>query len=123
MLHPVKDAGFGARVRGFCESRKIQTLEELSQWREADLLSLKNFGDTSLKEVRRALRAGGLRLGSPRDRDELPMSLPMSLRDWFAGQALIGLMAGARGEFVDTAAVAYAYADDMLVARKEPSAQ
>lgn len=46
----------------------------------------------------------------------------MSLRDWFAGQALIGLVAGRvvgdltiEGEAVD----AYRYADAMLAARKE----
>jgi hypothetical protein len=40
----------------------------------------------------------------------------MSLRDWFAGQALAGLLANASNQ-VD-ARVAYAIADAMLVARK-----
>ena len=46
----------------------------------------------------------------------------MSLRDWFAGQALAGIMsqAGASGDWTpaEVAADAYAYASAMLAARK-----
>ncbi len=42
----------------------------------------------------------------------------MSLRDWFAGQALIGMLAKANPETYKEAAVnAYAYADVMLAER------
>lgn len=42
----------------------------------------------------------------------------MTLRDWFAGQALAGLLAkGETGEDV-LADVAYSYADDMMKARQ-----
>ena len=50
----------------------------------------------------------------------------MSLRDWFAGQALAGIAAncdasginGWSGIYSDAAATAYAFADAMLEARK-----
>ena len=44
----------------------------------------------------------------------------MSLRDWFAGQALAGLMAHPTAEFTAKggAAIAYEFADAMLRARE-----
>lgn len=47
-------------------------------------------------------------------------SVGMSLRDWFAGQALSGL-ATADGFWVDAAKLAYRYADDMLLEREARS--
>ena len=49
--------------------------------------------------------------------------LGMTLRDWFAGQALIGLLGGRGGplqkQFTNAGAVlAYEYADEMIEARK-----
>lgn len=41
----------------------------------------------------------------------------MTLRDWFAGQALIGSMAGIAGEPYEFAEEAYAVADAMLAER------
>lgn len=59
--------------------------------------------------------------------DGLPMESPsygMSLRDWFAGQALTGALAG--GEYAISggteehiAALAYNFADAMITARTE----
>ena len=44
----------------------------------------------------------------------------MSLRDWFAGQALAGMLADGKnsGRFADIASDAYDFADAMLAARK-----
>jgi hypothetical protein len=51
---------------------------------------------------------------------DAPISYGMTLRDWFAGQALIALANDAeRG--LDLAREAYRLADDMLNARKERS--
>lgn len=54
----------------------------------------------------------------------------MSLRDWFAGQALVGLFAGRGGaelktteeDFLEDARGAYQIADCMLAARKTEAA-
>jgi len=44
----------------------------------------------------------------------------MSLRDWFAGQALAGLLANGGSQFWEQDGInAYAAADAMLAARKE----
>lgn len=41
----------------------------------------------------------------------------MSLRDWFAGQALTGMELGKGDSFTERAALAYEYADAMLKER------
>lgn len=50
----------------------------------------------------------------------------MTLRDWFAGQALAGIaargMPAGHANGKDTATVCFALADAMLAARKEPGA-
>jgi len=44
----------------------------------------------------------------------------MSLRDWFAGQALVGLLASGREQFADSAEEeAYMFADAMLKERSK----
>jgi hypothetical protein len=58
--------------------------------------------------------------GSP---EYMPARDGMSLRDWFAGQALAGLLANGNdwpthGQVQDAAASAYALADAMLRARE-----
>ena len=47
----------------------------------------------------------------------------MSLRDWFAGQALVGMLANPEiiTRKADVAAHAYGYADAMLAERPKPS--
>jgi len=49
----------------------------------------------------------------------------MSLRDWFAGQALVGLMASETEKFCykpgEGAERAFAFADAMIAARKQPT--
>ena len=56
----------------------------------------------------------------------------MSLRDWFAGQALAGILGGGFGDTIphddvngggDAAFFAYQYADAMLAARAEQKGQ
>lgn len=43
----------------------------------------------------------------------------MTLRDWFAGQVLAGLMVNSCNDYIDDAVIAYKQADAMLEARKK----
>ena len=54
-------------------------------------------------------------------RHGLPIERGMSLRDWFASQALVGLLAAPVVPDEPRAVLAYRYADAMLEARKEPT--
>lgn len=53
-----------------------------------------------------------------------PVGLTISLRDWFAGQALAGLasMSMHPGDRAIAVEAAYAYADAMLAQRQKPAA-
>jgi hypothetical protein len=62
-----------------------------------------------------------------RDLDENPDAFPhdgnhgMTLRDWFAGRAVLGLLDVTPLDPEKVASRAYAVADAMLTARREPS--
>lgn len=47
----------------------------------------------------------------------------MSLRDWFAGQALMGLMSAYCDNHDQTARWAWEYADAMIVEKRRPEAE
>lgn len=57
----------------------------------------------------------------PHAHEDYPFQHGMSLRDWFAGQALSGLLADPQvdGMPLPTARVCYEYADAMLKAREQ----
>ncbi|HUS45458.1 MAG TPA: DNA-directed RNA polymerase subunit alpha C-terminal domain-containing protein [Phycisphaerae bacterium] len=56
------DLEFGARSRKILERLGVETLGDLSKLTEEKLLACKNFGETSLAEVKRALKRHGLSL-------------------------------------------------------------
>jgi len=56
----------------------------------------------------------------PATSNEICIQKGMSLRDWFAGQALANtIYVDSEGSSVDTARYAYAVADEMMNTRKE----
>ena len=59
----------------------------------------------------------------PRPASDFPnyAQVGMSLRDWFAGQALLGILSAPVVPDEPRAVLAYRYADAMLEARKDPS--
>jgi len=60
---PVTDFELSVRSRNCLQKMGIQTLGDLCRCTEAELLSSKNFGETSLVEIKEMLASKGLRLG------------------------------------------------------------
>lgn len=60
---PVTDFELSVRARTCLKKMSIRTLGDLLKITEAELLSSKNFGESSLVEVKKMLNAKGLRLG------------------------------------------------------------
>jgi DNA-directed RNA polymerase subunit alpha len=64
---PVADFELSVRARNCLKKMRIQTLGDLLRLREEELLSYKNFGETSLNEIRALLSRWGLSLGQNPD--------------------------------------------------------
>jgi DNA-directed RNA polymerase subunit alpha len=64
---PISDFELSVRSRNCLAKMNIASLGDLIQRTEAELLSYKNFGETSLQEIKEILGSKGLRLGMRRD--------------------------------------------------------
>lgn len=64
---PITDFELSVRARNCLNKMQITTLGDLVQRTEQELLSYKNFGETSLHEIKEILHSKGLRLGMPRE--------------------------------------------------------
>jgi DNA-directed RNA polymerase subunit alpha len=60
---PVTDFELSVRARNCLKKMNIRTLGDLLKVTEAELMSYKNFGETSLSEIKQMLAVKGLRLG------------------------------------------------------------
>jgi DNA-directed RNA polymerase subunit alpha len=60
------------RASNCLESENIHTVRDLVSRAEEDLMEVRNFGDTTLTEVRERLTELGLQLGSRAPQDSLP---------------------------------------------------
>lgn len=69
---PVSDFELSVRSRNCLKKMNINTLGDLLRTSEADLLSYKNFGETSLREIKAMLAQKGLSLGQNADRPHEP---------------------------------------------------
>ncbi len=70
---PVTDFELSVRARNCLKKMNLRSLGDLVQATEAGLLSYKNFGETSLKEIKDMLSIKGLRLGQALEEgSELP---------------------------------------------------
>lgn len=67
---PVTDFELSVRSRNCLAKMNIRNLGDLIKKTEADLLAYKNFGETSLKEIKDMLTSKGLRLGQTLDEDQ-----------------------------------------------------
>src|SRR6267154_1883602 len=64
---PISDFELSVRSRNCLKKMNIRTLGDLLRTTEAELLSYKNFGETSLNEIKALLAQKGLRLGQAAD--------------------------------------------------------
>jgi len=86
---PITDFELSVRSRNCLAKMSIQTLGDLIQRTEAELLSYKNFGETSLQEIKDILGSKGLRLGmrrdevvlAPAEEDEMPSTAMPDIPD------------------------------------------
>jgi len=75
---PVTDFELSVRARNCLKKMNIRTLGDLVRTSEPELLGYKNFGETSLKEIKEMLSAKGLRLGQALEEGS-EMSMPTEL--------------------------------------------
>ena len=60
---PIQELELSVRASNCLESVKVETVGQLTQMMEADLLKIRSFGKTSLREIKRKLADLGLSLG------------------------------------------------------------
>ncbi len=72
---PISDFELSVRARNCLAKMNIETLGDLVSRNEAGLLAYKNFGETSLNEIKTLLAARGLRLGMNLDEETLPLTI------------------------------------------------
>ena len=69
---PISDFELSVRSRNCLKKMKIETISDLLNISEIELLSYKNFGETSLKEIKSILETKTLRLGMALEEKQLP---------------------------------------------------
>jgi DNA-directed RNA polymerase subunit alpha len=73
MRTPISEFELSVRSRNCLSKMNIQTLGDLVRKSEQELLAYKNFGETSLQEIKDILAQKGLRLGMSTDDDTSPL--------------------------------------------------
>ncbi len=68
---PISDFELSVRSRNCLKKMKIDTIGDLLNITEAELLSYKNFGETSLREIKTILESKGLSLGMALEEKQL----------------------------------------------------
>jgi len=70
---PISDFELSVRSRNCLKKMNIDTIDDLLNISEVELLSYKNFGETSLREIKAVLDSKALRLGMALEEKELPL--------------------------------------------------
>ncbi len=81
---PITDFELSVRARNCLNKMNIMTLGDLVKQSEQELLSYKNFGETSLAEIKEILASKGLRLGM--NREEAVQSIELARRRYTTGE-------------------------------------
>lgn len=85
---PISDFELSVRSRNCLKKMSIRSLGDLLRTTESELLSYKNFGETSLSEIKALLAQKGLRLGQALDDPKGVAHRPASLADNVAPEVL-----------------------------------
>jgi DNA-directed RNA polymerase subunit alpha len=72
---PISDFELSVRSRNCLKKMNIHTLGDLLKTSEAELLSYKNFGETSLQEIKQILEIKDMRLGMALEDKEAPKTI------------------------------------------------
>ncbi len=70
LMISVSDFEMSVRARNCLQKMGVRTLEDLIRLNEQDLLAGKNFGETSLREIKEMLESKGLKLGMLASKDK-----------------------------------------------------
>jgi DNA-directed RNA polymerase subunit alpha len=106
---PISEFELSVRSRNCLAKMNIQTLGDLVRKTETELLAYKNFGETSLQEIKDILAQKGLRLGMRPVEDEAPLYTEAAATTDEQLDALFG--GPIAGEAEDTDAVEDEYAE------------
>ncbi len=87
---PVTDFELSVRSRNCLAKMNIVTLGDLIKKTEAELLSYKNFGETSLAEIKDILSQKGLRLGMAKDEEPAPTPVGGTVSTSVGDDAVLG---------------------------------
>lgn len=90
---PITDFELSVRSRNCLKKMNIRTLGDLLKTGEQELLSYKNFGETSLNEIKSLLASKGLRLGQSLDEAKAPAASAAARRPAGAGGSPAGNVA------------------------------
>src|SRR3954469_10765072 len=77
---PITDFELSVRSRNCLKKMNIRSLGDLLRTTEQELLSYKNFGETSLNEIKALLASKGLRLGQAAEGEKAPGLLTSNTR-------------------------------------------
>lgn len=75
---PISDFELSVRSRNCLRQMSIRTLDDLLRTTEAELMSYRNFGDTSLSEIKAMLTNRGLELGQSAGPTPAALAIPMT---------------------------------------------
>ena len=84
---PISDFELSVRSRNCLKKMNINTIGDLLRTTEAELLAYKNFGETSLAEIKKILSFKGMRLGMALE--EKAMTIPKSFGDDQASEEIL----------------------------------
>src|SRR5688500_4472043 len=76
---PITDFELSVRSRNCLKKMNIRSLADLLRTTEQELLSYKNFGETSLNEIKALLASKGLRLGQAADGEKPSFTRPAAV--------------------------------------------